>query len=134
MKMLIVPLLVSLSLSPNSQASPSQYLDQLRAATLYSLHAVGVPAERALSVQAYQALKGTLTVDTIKLAAQGATTAGQLYLAALACHAGDRRAGEALIAKIDERTAVLSSTGGSLVYRSVKTIADAGSAQNPCPA
>jgi hypothetical protein len=133
MKMLIAPLLISLSHATDSRASPSQYLDQLRAATVYSLNAAGLPAERALSVQAYQALKGTLTVDTIKLAAQGATTAGQLYLAALACHAGDRRTGEALIAKIDARTAVLSATGGALVYRSVKTIAEVGSAQNPCP-
>ncbi len=100
---------------------------------MYSLNATGLPSERALPLTAYHALKGTLSVDTINLAAQGATAAGQLYLAALACQAGARRVGEALIAKLDERTAVLSTAGGTLVYRNVKSLAEPGSVQNPCP-
>jgi hypothetical protein len=127
-------LLFFVSLAPDAYASPSQHLDVLRTASLYTINASGFSVERTPQLQAYQALKGTLNVETIKLAAQGATTAGQLYFAALACHAGDRRTGEAMIAKLDERTAVLSAASGALVYRNVKSLSDPGSPQAPCPA
>ncbi len=126
-------LLFFVSLARDAAGSPSQHLDVLRTATLYTLSANGISVDRTPQLQAYQALKGTLSLDTIKLAAQGATAAGQLYLAALACHAGDRRTGEALIAKLDERTAVLSAASGALVYRNVKSLSDPGSPQAPCP-
>ena len=126
-------IIVLVSLTRDAQCSPSQHLDVLRTATLYTISESGFASERPATLQSYIALKGTLTLTTIKLAAQGATHAGQLYMAALACHAGDRRVGEALIAKIDERTAVLSAASGNLVYRNVKTLAEPGSPQNPCP-
>jgi hypothetical protein len=126
-------LLFFVSLARDAHASPSQHLDVLRTATLYTISASGFSIERTPQLQAYQALRGTLSVEIIKLAAQGATTAGQLYFAALACHAGDRRTGEAMIAKLDERTAVLSAASGALVYRNVKSLSDPGSPQAPCP-
>ena len=126
-------LLIFLSLARDAAASPAQHLDLLRTATIYTLDAQGITIERTPTLQAYQALKGTLSMETIKLAAEGATTAGQLYMAALACHAGHRRKGEAMVAKLDERTAVLSAAGGAFVYRNVKSLAEAGSPHNPCP-
>jgi hypothetical protein len=131
--MALAQFLFFVSLARDAQSSPSQHLDVLRTATLYTIYANGTPVERTPTLQSYLALKGTLSVEIIKLAAQGATTAGQLYLAALACHAGDRRTGEAIIAKLDERTAVLSAASGTLVYRNVRTLSEPGSVQNPCP-
>jgi hypothetical protein len=129
-----IALLLALpSLTRDAQGSTGQHLDALRTATLYTITVGSAPIDRAPPLQAYLALKGTLTLSTIKLAAQGATTAGQLYMAALACHLGDRRLGEALIAKLDERTAVLTAASGNLVYRNVKALAEPGSPQNPCP-
>jgi hypothetical protein len=129
----LAQLLFFVSLARDAQGSPSQHLDVLRTATLYTINANSISVDRTPQLQAYQALKGTLSVETIKLAAQGATTAGQLYFAALACHAGDRRTGEALIAKLDERTAVLSAASGALVYRNVKSLSEPRSPQAPCP-
>lgn len=129
----VAQLLVLVSLMPDALGAPSQHLDTLRTASVYSLNSAGLPSERALPLAAFHALKGTLSVETISLTAQGATAAGQLYLAALACHAGARRVGEAMIAKLDERTAVLSAAGGTLVYRNIKSLAEPGSIQNPCP-